>query len=141
MRDPRNNPAIEGSCLCGAVRLAAARKPRTVTQCNCSVCRRYGVLWAYYRRRAVAISAPRGGLETYSTRPRGLRFVRCAECGCITSWQKATRKPDDWLALNARLFDHALIANVSVSVLDGDKTWRVVDKYKKPAMFISPAHD
>jgi hypothetical protein len=130
-------PAIEGSCRCGAVRLAAARLPRTVTQCNCSVCRRYGVLWAYYRRKAVTITAPRGGLETYSVKPKGLRFVRCKRCGCVTSWEKK-RGPEDWMALNARLFAHDKIANVPVSVLDGDKTWRIVDRYRKPAMFISP---
>ena len=137
MRDPKKNPAIEGTCLCGAVRVAAARKPRRVTQCNCSVCRRYGTLWAYYRRRDVAITAPRGGQESYAVRPSGLRFVRCTACGCITSWQRK-REPDAWLGVNARLFDHAVMADVPVSVLDGDKTWRVVDRYTRPAMWITP---
>ena len=138
VRDPRKNPAIDGSCLCGAVHLAAARKPRTVTECNCSICRRYGTLWAYYRRRAVAITAPRGGLQTYSVRPHGRRFVRCTRCGCVTSWEKE-RGADAWVALNARLLDQALVADVQVSVLDGDKTWRVVERYRRPATFISPS--
>ena len=40
---------------------------------------------------------------------------------------------------NARLLDHALVADVQVSVLDGDKTWRVVDRYRRQAIFISPS--
>jgi hypothetical protein len=138
VRDPRSDPAIEGACLCGAVHLAAARVPRTITECNCSVCRRYGTLWAYYKRRAVVIG-PRTMLEAYSVRPGRRRFVRCKRCGCITSWETRARGPDAWIALNARLFDQALVANVRISVLDGDKSWRVVAKYRRPALFISPS--
>jgi len=97
------------------------------------------VLWAYYRRRMVVITAPRAGVEAYSVRPHGRRFVRCTRCGCVTSWETRARGPDAWVALNARLLDHALMADVPISVLDGDKTWRVVEKYRRPATFISPS--
>jgi hypothetical protein len=33
------------------------------------------------------------------------------------------------------------MAGVSVKVLDGDKTWRFVDAYVKPAMWISPSRE
>lgn len=39
---------IEASCHCGAVRLEIEKAPTEITDCNCSICRRYGVLWAYY---------------------------------------------------------------------------------------------
>lgn len=138
MGDPRTRPAIEGSCLCGTARIGLTRVPRTMTQCNCSVCRRYGVLWAYYRRKDVAIVAPRGGLERYAVRPKGLRFVRCAGCGCVTSWEPPERGPDQRMGINARLLDPALVANVDVKILDGDQTWRVLERYRRPAMFQSP---
>ena len=38
---------IAGSCHCGAVKIAVAEAPATVTSCNCSICRRLGTLWAY----------------------------------------------------------------------------------------------
>src|SRR5262245_55017407 len=101
-------PALEGSCLCGAVRLTVARRPRGVTQCNCSVCRRYGTLWAYYRRAAVTIAAPRAALSSYSVKRGGLRFRRCATCGCVVSWEHQAG-PDARMAVNARLLDHAAI--------------------------------
>jgi len=39
---------LSGSCHCGAVVVNVARRPRQLTDCNCSICRRYGTLWAYY---------------------------------------------------------------------------------------------
>jgi hypothetical protein len=130
-------PVVEGSCLCAAVRVTVARRPRSVTQCNCSVCRRYGTLWAYYRRAAVTIAAPRGGLTSFSVEKGGLRFVRCATCGCVVAWERR-REPDARMGVNARLLDHAVIAEVPISVLDGDGDWRILERYSKPGALISP---
>ena len=38
---------IQGSCHCGAVQWQFESQPEGATACNCTVCRRYGVLWAY----------------------------------------------------------------------------------------------
>jgi len=104
------------------------------------VCRRYGTLWAYYRRAEVSIVARRGALESYSRPARALKFVRCKTCGCIIHWARSGKaRPDHRMGINARLFDHALMARVPVKVLDGDKTWRVLGGYKKPEMWISPS--
>jgi hypothetical protein len=130
--------AIEGTCLCGAVTLGATRRPRQVTQCNCSVCRRYGTLWAYYRRSAVSITAPRGGLVSFSVRKAGLRFVRCKTCGCVVCWDSTRKAADRRFGLNTRLLDHALMANVPIKVLDGDDSWTSLEIYRKPDLWISP---
>jgi hypothetical protein len=39
---------LTGSCHCGAIKVKVASKPRQLTSCNCSICRRYGTLWGYY---------------------------------------------------------------------------------------------
>ena len=57
---------LSGACHCGTVRVTIPRKPRSVTDCNCSICRRYGVLWAYYKLPAVSVEAKRGATESYS---------------------------------------------------------------------------
>lgn len=31
----------------GVICVEVPRKPRQLTNCNCSICRRYGTLWAY----------------------------------------------------------------------------------------------
>jgi hypothetical protein len=111
--------------------------PRQVTQCNCSTCRRYGTLWSYYRRSAVSITAPRGKLQDYSVLAGGLKFVRCRSCGCVLCWD-GPAKGDLRMGVNMRMFDPELMAAVPVKVLDGDKTWRTLDKYVKPEIWISP---
>ncbi|HEY1547641.1 MAG TPA: GFA family protein [Kofleriaceae bacterium] len=128
--------SIAGSCLCGALTLTVARAPKSVTQCNCSTCRRYGTLWAYFKRSAVTFKAPRGQIREFSLRRGGLRFRHCATCGCMATWEK-DRSADARMGVNMRLFDHAAMARVPIKVLDGDKTWRVVDSYTKPAIWIS----
>lgn len=130
--------AIEGTCLCGAVKLGAARMPRQVTQCNCSVCRKYGTLWAYFREPAIEIGAPRRALARFSRREHGLEFVHCAKCGCVICWKRPGKRTDRYMGVNARLLDHAKMANVPIKVLDGDKTWRTLGTYKKPGIWISP---
>jgi hypothetical protein len=130
--------AIQGTCLCKAVQLGVPRRPRQVTQCNCSVCRRYGTLWAYYRRSAVSITAPRGTLVSYSVQAGGLKFVHCRSCGCVICWQSPGTSRDQRMGINTRLLDHALMADVPVKVLDGDMPWRSLGTYLKPEMWISP---
>jgi hypothetical protein len=129
--------SIEGSCLCGAVTLTVARVPKSVTQCNCSTCRRYGTLWGYYKRRDVAIKAKRGQIREFKLPHGRLRFRHCATCGCMAAWEH-DRAADATMGVNMRLFDHAAMARVPIAVLDGDKTWRKVERYTKPAIWISP---
>jgi len=38
---------MQGICHCGRVTWKLDTPPESVTACNCTLCRRYGVLWAY----------------------------------------------------------------------------------------------
>ena len=49
---------ITASCHCGAVRYTVQNAPEVVLDCNCSHCRLYGGLWAYYPQRDVKFEAP-----------------------------------------------------------------------------------
>lgn len=114
---------IETSCHCGAVRLACAHAPAMVTDCNCSICRRYGVLWAYYALGQVEITPPEGATEAYVWGDRELEFHRCRVCGCVTHWAPID-KARDRMGVNARLMDPAILAVARVRRLDGAVTWR-----------------
>jgi hypothetical protein len=74
---------IEGSCHCGAVRIAVPRAPDWVGSCNCSICRRTGALVAYYRPDEVRVE---GETATYVTGDRFIRFHHCPTCACHTHW-------------------------------------------------------
>jgi hypothetical protein len=83
------------SCHCGEVTLELTRVPRSLTQCNCSICRRYGVLWAYYKRRSLRVSGGKAALATYTWRQRVREYHRCKACGSVTHYEYRTRKRAD----------------------------------------------
>jgi hypothetical protein len=118
---------IAGSCHCGAVRVALPARPRTLTACNCSICRRYGALWAYFTASRVRIEYEPGAMAGYLWGTRRLRFVRCARCGCVTHWERARPGPASRIGVNARMFDPDALGPVPIRRLDGARTWRYLD--------------
>ena len=115
---------IEASCHCGAVRLQIATPPDTVTDCNCSICRRYGVLWAYYPLSAVSVA---GATDVYMWDDRAIEFHRCKVCGCVTHWSPVDRTVDR-MGVNARLMPLEVLAAARVRRLDGAGTERYLDE-------------
>jgi hypothetical protein len=118
---------IEASCHCGAVRLEVDAAPETVTDCNCSICRRYGVLWAYYSPTRVHIAAGADATDVYMCNDRLLEFHRCGNCGCVSHWMPVDRSHDR-MGVNARLMAPEILAGARVRRLDGATTWKYLDE-------------
>jgi hypothetical protein len=118
---------VAASCHCGAVRLEVETPPKTVTDCNCSICRRYGALWAYYSLNQVRIAAASGATDTYSWDDRSIEFHRCKICGCITHWVSVDKNVDR-MGVNARLMDLDVLAALHVRKLDGAVSERYLDE-------------
>lgn len=108
--------SVAGSCHCGAVTIAVAEAPAIVTSCNCSICRRLGTLWAYYRPAQVTITGP---TDTYIWGDRMLALHHCATCGCTTHWEDIRESPDDRMGVHARLLDLPDLAAIPVRFNDG----------------------
>jgi hypothetical protein len=117
--------ATESTCVCGAVRLEIRRAPQEVTDCNCSLCRRYGVLWAYYSLKDVRVTG--GATEFYARGERGAEFHRCKACGCVTHYVLVD-KTRDRIAVNARLLAPEVLAAARVRPFDGAATWKYLDE-------------
>ena len=114
---------IESSCVCGAVRLAISRAPDELVDCNCSICRRYAALWAYYPLKDVIV--PGGLPDVFMLGPKKIEFHRCKICGCVTHW--SPRDQRDEMGVNARLLDPEVVARARVRHLDGAKTWKYLE--------------
>jgi hypothetical protein len=67
---------IEATCHCGVVHLEVARAPEAVNECTCSICRRYGTLWAYYPLTLVSLAPTTGATDIYMWGDRVGR-IRC----------------------------------------------------------------
>ncbi|MDB5861959.1 MAG: glutathione-dependent formaldehyde-activating [Ramlibacter sp.] len=118
---------ISTTCHCGAVTIEVARAPETLTNCNCSICRRYGTLWAYYQRSEVQVRAAPGATASYVWGDRMLRFVRCATCGCVTHWEPIAADGGERMGVNARNFDPAQLGAARIRRLDGAVTEQYLD--------------
>lgn len=133
---------LHASCHCGAVTLILPRRPRVLTQCNCSICRRLGALWAYYARRSVGLEAAPGSYRGYRRRKEGtIDFCHCVTCGCVTHYEKAAKRADgrDVLAVNARnVLEVEAIASVPIKMLDGAGRWSVLFREAQPHLFRTP---
>ncbi len=108
---------IEATCHCGGVRIEVDGSLESVTECNCSICRRRGVLWAYYAPRQVRIHPPPGGTLVYVWQDRSIEFHACPTCHCTTHWSPLDGA--DRMAINARLVNPELLASVPVRKHDG----------------------
>jgi len=120
-------PSLEGSCHCGAVRLTLPAVPEKATQCNCSICRRLGGLWVYYEFGTVRVEGQPENTDEYIWGDRTLRNLRCKTCGCVTHWEPLAPTPGCKQGVNLRNFDPRLQASVQVRRFDGADTWTFID--------------
>jgi hypothetical protein len=117
---------LTASCHCGAVTVRVPRKPRSLTSCNCSICRRYGVLWAYYKDADVELAAKPAATDEYLWGDKTQKFIRCRKCGCVMQWKKLHVGEGTHTGVNARNFDPAALGDVKVRLLDGANTWKYI---------------
>jgi hypothetical protein len=114
---------LTGRCHCGAVSVTIPRAPAEVTNCNCSLCRRVGGLWAYFPWSEVHVDGDPERTTSYVQGDRTLRTVRCATCGCVTHWDPIDRAQYPRMGVNMRMFDPAEAGDFRIKLLDGADTW------------------
>ena len=110
--------ALEGRCHCGAVRWRLDAMPASATACNCTVCRRYGVLWAYgHEGEDVHVE---GATSSYA-RGAALTFHFCPTCGCVTHWRgrEVDAQGRRREAVNLRLAEPGAVAALPIDPFDG----------------------
>jgi hypothetical protein len=110
---------IEGTCHCGAVHWSFDGVPESATACNCTICRRYGVLWAYdYEGEGIKVSGP---TTVYVRGSGSIGFHFCPNCGCVSYW-KAVKPNDEGrrrIAVNLRLAEPEKVGAIIIDHFDG----------------------
>jgi hypothetical protein len=72
-----------GSCHCGTVTLTVAgAPPDTALSCNCSHCRRKGLLLSFGPADGLVIDKGAEALETYRFNRHTIEHRFCTACGC-----------------------------------------------------------
>ena len=114
---------ISATCHCGAVRIEIPAAPEKVTNCNCSLCRRLGSLWAYYPLGTVRVLGHPEHTEGYVQGDKTLRTVRCRHCGCVTHWEPLEPQPGGKWGVNIRNFEPSEVGDFQIRRFDGADTW------------------
>lgn len=113
---------ISGSCHCGAVHFTFDGSPGAVTACNCTICRRYGALWAYdFDGHGVRVQTAPLALGVYLRGSRSIGFHFCKTCACITHWRGLKPLADGRtrIAVNLRMALPSDVATLALQRFDG----------------------
>jgi hypothetical protein len=113
---------LTGTCHCGLLGWTFDGLPESVTACNCTLCRRYGVLWIYdYEGERITISGPSSVYTRKGKTNPALEIHFCGHCGCVLSWRGLG--PDQVMrrriAVNLRLTEPGPVAHLLIDHFDG----------------------
>ena len=78
--------SFQGSCHCGAVTFSVdAELPTEALSCNCSICRRKGLLLSFFPISAFTLNSGQDQLSTYTFNHHKIRHQFCRVCGAQPS--------------------------------------------------------
>lgn len=93
---------FQGSCLCGAVKYEIRSRPKALSHCHCSQCRKgHGAAFASYGsvlRKDLHLVQGADDIKSYSSSVSVLRQF-CAHCGSSLFWSKSQGEYSDWISI------------------------------------------
>lgn len=113
---------LTGICHCGNMSWTFDGMPESVTACNCTLCRRYGVLWIYnYEGERIKISGTGAVYTRKEVAKPALEIHFCSNCACVICWRGLGLEPDGRrrMAVNLRLTAPGPVAHLLIDHFDG----------------------
>ena len=109
---------ITGSCHCQSVTWTYPLELTSVTACNCTLCRRYGALWAYGSlEEGISVAGP---TKFYHKKVSAYHF--CQNCGCLAYYLVHSKDAEGRrkIAVNMRMADDpSKIMTAAIDHFDG----------------------
>jgi hypothetical protein len=107
----------EGGCHCGRVRFRVTAELTRVSDCNCSICTRKGILhWIVPPDRFELVSG-REDLSTYTFNTGVAKHHFCRHCGIHSFY--VPRSDPDKIDVNVRCLDGVDLSSLMVERFDG----------------------
>jgi hypothetical protein len=117
---------LKGTCHCGRTSWELEGEIASATACNCTLCRRYGVLWAYgYENDGVRASGELASYVRPGSAEPSLEILFCPTCANVVSWRglRLGRKGKRRMAVNLRLTEPEAISTLPIDHFDGLNTF------------------
>jgi hypothetical protein len=109
-----------GTCHCGAARWTLEGDPGPATACSCTLCRRYGTLWAYdYEDERIHLTGPTTAYRRVGKAQPVLEICFCPICGCVMCWRGLNPSGRRRMAVNLRLAPPEAVADLPIEHFDG----------------------
>lgn len=113
---------IKGTCHCGAAGWTLEGDPGSITACNCTLCRRYGTLWAYdFENERIRLFGPTSVYMRAGKEAPTLEIRFCPTCACVIGWRglHLTAEGRRRIAVNVRLAAPEDVAHLLIDPFDG----------------------
>lgn len=106
-----------GSCHCGAIRFEVDTVLERVTQCNCSICTKKGILHHRVRPEQFRLLSGEAGLGTYRFGTMAAKHHFCTTCG-IHVFTRPRAAPELY-TVNVRCLEGVDLEALEVVAFDG----------------------
>lgn len=117
---------ISGRCHCKTAGWTLKGDPGSITACNCTLCRRYGALWAYdFIDERISITGKTRSYRRIDAAQPALEILFCEACACVVAWRGLEPEKDGRrrVAVNVRLADPADVTHLEIDHFDGLDTF------------------
>lgn len=110
---------VSGSCHCGNIAFEAEGEFDKAMECNCSICRRKGVLLAFVPRTQFQMTTPVENLSTYRFNKHIIAHHFCANCGTSPFSEASMPDGTEMTAINLRCVPEIDLKALVVTEYDG----------------------
>ncbi len=110
----------EGGCHCGRVRFRVTTDLARVSECNCSMCTKKGILHHLVPPERFELLSGEGDLTTYRFNTGVARHTFCRHCGIHPFY--VPRSDPDKIDINVRCLDGVDLAALTLDTFDG-RNW------------------
>jgi hypothetical protein len=120
--------SYEGGCHCGHVRFRALVDLDAVSECNCSMCTKKGIVHAIIAPEKFELLSGKDALTTYAFNTGVAKHTFCKHCGIHAFY--VPRSHPDKIDVNARCLDGVDVASLRPSLFDG-QNWEATMAARK----------
>ena len=114
------------SCHCGRVRIEIGKQPDYINECNCTLCSKSGVRWAYFHPSEVSVEGTTKGYSRQDKKDPAAEVQFCATCGATTHFtltaSAVAKFGNSLMGVNMRLADESDLAGIELRYPDG-RAW------------------
>jgi len=112
MSSTQTPQTLTTTCHCATIKITFPYPTQPLTECLCSICRRYAGLWTYVAPQDVKIEG--GPTDVYMWQDNDIEFHRCRKCGCATHSLPAHEGTRQLVTVNCRMLEKEALGKLEI---------------------------